>query len=159
MRRDNFQARLAPQPAARNSRAGEPQGVAPLTPKRRPRAPRVTLPECVFATMQLENSRQIHAKLQRVSVTGGLLDLAVYVEERVKVGLTLPIGGSKVHAQAVMLFPMRTMTGYLQPFRFTSIPPEQLHILDREICELLKASPAARHGLGMKPPNSLLESL
>jgi hypothetical protein len=126
----------------------------------RPRAPRVTLPECVFATIQLENGREISAKLQRVSVTGGLLDLAVYVEERIRVGLKLPIGLGIVHAQAEMLFPMRTVTGYLQPFRFTYIREEQLHILDREIAEMLRHTPASlRHGIGVKPPSSLLESL
>ena len=102
------------------------------------RVPRATLPESSFATIQLENRRQIPAKLRRVSVTGGLLDLAVFIEERLAVGLTLPIGSGIVHARAELLFPMRTRIGYLQPFRFTSIREEQLHILDREIRQLLK---------------------
>ncbi len=128
----------------------------------RPRAPRVTLPECVFATIQLENNRQIAAKLQRISLTGGLLDLAVYIEERIPVGLTLPIGAGIVQARAELLFPMRTPTGYLQPFRFTSIREEQLHILDREINELLRQPPATsgtRQGLGVNPPSFLAELL
>lgn len=127
----------------------------------RPRAPRVILPECVFITMQLENGREIPAKLQRVSLTGGLLDLAVYVEERMSVGLTLPLAaGSVVEARAEMLFPLRTLTGYLQPFRFTAFAEGHLHILNREIDDLLRhASAAARHGVGLRPPSSLLESL
>lgn len=127
-----------------------------------PRSPRVTLPECVFAVIQLENNRQIPAKLQRISLTGGLLDLAVYLEERVRVDLKVPIGEGVVHASAEMLFPMRSATGYLQPFRFTNIRPEQRHILDREITVLLRqaqSSPAATHGLGVKPPSFLLETL
>lgn len=126
------------------------------------RAPRVTLPECVFATIQLENNRKIPAKLRRVSLTGGLLDLAIYVEERLSVHLTLPIGSGIVHGQAELLFPMRSMTGYLQPFRFTSIREEQLHILDREITSLLKQTPSSvtGHELGASPrPNFLLELL
>ncbi len=126
------------------------------------RAARVNLPECAFATIQLENRRQIPAKLRRVSLTGGLLDLAVYIEERLSVTLTLPVGSGTVHARAEMLFPMRGVTGYLQPFRFTSIREEQLHILDREISELLKqtqALSAARQALGGSPPNFLLELL
>lgn len=126
-----------------------------------PRAPRVTLPECVFATIQLENNRRIPAKLRRVSLTGGLLDLAIYIEERLSVNLTLPIGSGIVHGRAELMFPMRTMTRYLQPFRFTSIREEQLHILDREITALLKQglSTAGRQGLGASPPPSFLLEL
>jgi len=125
------------------------------------RAPRVALPESSFATIQLENGRQIPAKLKRVSLTGGLLDLAVFMEERLAVGLTLPIGSGIVHARAELLFPMRTMIGYLQPFRFTSIREEQLHILDREINELQqnRAASSAQMDLGVSPPNFLLELL
>jgi hypothetical protein len=125
------------------------------------RAPRVALPESSFATIQLENGRQIPAKLKRVSLTGGLLDLAVFMEERLAVGLTLPIGSGIVHARAELLFPMRTMIGYLQPFRFTSIREEQLHILDREITELQqnRAASSAQMDLGVSPPNFLLELL
>jgi hypothetical protein len=132
-------------------------------PPLRPRAPRVTLPECVFATIHLENKRQIAAKLRRVSLTGGLLDLAVFMEERLAVGLILPIGSGIVHARGELLFPMRGPTGYLQPFRFTSIREEQLHILEREITALLKqgqSSVAPRHELGATPlPSFLLELL
>ncbi|HLV85400.1 MAG TPA: hypothetical protein VKV39_00380 [Candidatus Sulfotelmatobacter sp.] len=127
-----------------------------------PRAPRVTLPETVFAVVQLENNRQIPAKLQRISLTGGLLDLAVYLEERIRVDLKIPIGAGVVQARAAMLFPMRSATGYLQPFRFTNLRPEQQHILDREINELLRrnqVSAAATRGLGVHLPNFLLESL
>jgi hypothetical protein len=126
------------------------------------RAPRVNVPEGSFATIQLENQRRIPAKLRRVSLTGGLLDLAIFIEERLAVTLMLPIGSGVVHARAELLFPMRTMIGYLQPFRFTSIREEQLHILDREITELLKQTRIAqgRHkDLGVSPPNFLLELL
>lgn len=135
----------------------------PKTGQFHPRAPRVTLPECVFATIHLENKRQIAAKLRRVSLTGGLLDLAIFMEERLAVGLTFPIGSGIVHARAELLFPMRAVTGYLQPFRFTSIREEQLHILDREITALLKqaqSSVTPRHEIGEIPlPNFLLELL
>jgi len=132
--------------------------------KRRPgvRAPRVTLSECVFATIQLENGRKIPGKLLRVSLTGGLFDLAIYVEERVSVSVTFPIGSGVVHGRATMLFPMRSVTGYVQPFRFTALNGEQLFILDREITALLKqtqGSSAERYGLGLSPPSFLLELL
>lgn len=124
------------------------------------RAPRVTLPECLFVTLELENGRKIPAKLQRVSVTGGLLDLAFYVEERVPVTLNLPIGSGVVHGRAELLFPMRSATGYLQPFRFTALSTEQKDILAREISELLQktqASSGPRHELGVRIPNFLLD--
>jgi hypothetical protein len=134
----------------------------PPAPRQTPRrSPRVNLPECTFATIQLENRRQIPAKLRRVSLTGGLLDLAIYVEERLSVSLTVPIGAGIVHARAELLFPMRSMTGYLQPFRFTAIREEQLHILNREINELLKQAQASvtRQDLGVTLPNFLAELL
>lgn len=126
------------------------------------RVPRVTLPESSFATIQLENGRKIPAKLRRVSLTGGLLDLAIYMEERLAVGLALPIGSGFVHARAELLFPMRTRIGYLQPFRFTAIREEELHILDREINELLRQNrivSSAPRDLGVSPPSFLLELL
>jgi len=133
---------------------------------RRARAPRVTLPECLFVTVQLESGRKIPAKLQTISLTGGLLDLAVCIEERVPFSLTIPIGSTVTEARAEMLFPMRSATGYLQPFRFTSLRPEQFQILEREINEFRSqaqasaaAAAAAKHELGAKLPNFLLELL
>lgn len=126
------------------------------------RATRVTLPESSFATIELENHRQIPAKLRRVSLTGGLLDLAVYIEERLAVNLTLPLGSGLIEARAELLFPMRTLIGYLQPFRFISIGEHQLHLLDREISALLqqaRIAQAAQKDLGVTPPNFLLELL
>lgn len=126
------------------------------------RAPRVTVPEGSFATIQLENRRQIPAKLRRISLTGGLLDLAIYVEERLAVSLMLPLGSGTVQARAELLFPMRTVIGYLQPFRFTSMSEQQLHILDHEITELLKQTRIAQGGrkdLGISRPSFLLELL
>jgi hypothetical protein len=126
-----------------------------------PRPPRVSVPGTVPATIVLENGRQLTARLQRISVTGGLLELVKYVEERVRVGLTLPVGSSVVYARAEILFPMRGGVGYLQPFRFTNLRDEQRHILDREITELLKQTVApatGAHGSGFRPPRFFLET-
>jgi hypothetical protein len=125
------------------------------------RAPRANLRETVPVTLQLENGRQLPAKLHQLSITGGLLELSVCLEERVWVGLTIPLGFSVVHLTAEMMFPMRGVTGYLQPFRITRIPSEELYKLDKEISELLKQSvaPATRgHGSGFRPPHFYLES-
>lgn len=127
------------------------------------RAPRVTAPDGSFVNVQLENGRQFTARLQRISLTGGLLDLPAYVEERVAFGFTLSIGSGVVHGRAELLFPMRTMTGYLQPFRFTSLRTEQIHILNREINQVLQrpqgSTAAPKIELGVHLPNYLLELL
>jgi hypothetical protein len=107
----------------------------------------------VSVLIQLENLRRIPGKLHRLSITGGLLEIAQCLDERAKVGLTIALGSSLVHPKAEMLFPMRGAQGYLQPFRFTSVSGEDLHVLDKEITELLKqaASAASGRGSGFRP--------
>jgi len=113
------------------------------------RAPRVSLRETVPVTIQLENGKQLPAKLHKISVTGGLLETVTYLEERVRVGVTLPIGSSFVRPKAEMLFPMWSVNGYLQPFRFTGLWVEERQILEMEISELLKQS-VTRSSAGLK---------
>ena len=125
------------------------------------RAPRVSLRGTICATIQLENGRQLSAKLHQLSITGGLLELPSYVEERAWVGLTIPVGFNVVHLTAEMMFPMRAATGYLQPFRITGIRPDARQKLEQEINELLKQSIARSntgHGSGFRPPHYYLES-
>ncbi len=119
------------------------------------RAPRVSLREAVPVTIQLENGRQIPARLHKISVTGGLLETVTYLEERVRVGVGLPIGASFLRPNAEMLFPMWSATGYLQPFRFTGLWPEERQVLQTEITELLRQS-VVRSAAGLKSgPNRL----
>jgi hypothetical protein len=127
----------------------------------RTRAPRVSLRGSVSVLVQLENLQRIPAKLHQLSITGGLLELAAYVDERARVGLTISVGSSTLHPKAEMLFPMRGVHGYMQPFRFTSLWAEECQILETEITELLKksATPAPEgHGSGFRPPRFYLES-
>ncbi len=116
--------------------------------QRRPprRAPRVSLRGMISAVIRLENGRQLSCKLQQLSITGGLLDLATYLEERAWVSITIYLSSGSVRATAEMMFPMRGGTGYLQPFRFTSLGGEELHALDQEVSELLKQSMRAKAG-------------
>jgi hypothetical protein len=105
-------------------------------------------------TIHLENGRQLPAKLHKLSVTGGLLELATYLEERARVGVTLPIGSSIVRPKAEMLFPMWGVEGYRQPFRFAGLWAEERRILETEITELLKQSvmrSTAGLGSGLPP--------
>ena len=110
------------------------------------RAPRVSVQGRIMAVLQLENGRRIPAKLQKFSVTGGLLELATYLEERAKVKISIPVGTIMVRPEAEMLFPMRAVKGYLQPFRFTRLWAEERQVLEAEITELLKPSMARPTG-------------
>jgi hypothetical protein len=107
--------------------------------------------------IHLENGRQLRANLHRLSITGGLLELATYTEERVSVTLIFQLGSDILKPRAEMLFPVWMPQGYLQPFRFTALRPEEHHLLEKEIGELLKQAMAGQ-GLGFRPPSSFLES-
>jgi hypothetical protein len=116
--------------------------------RRKLRAPRVSLWETVSATIQLQNGRQLWAKTLRISTTGGLLELANCLDERVTVNLTLHLGSRTVRGKAAMLFPMPVSLGYLQPFRFTDLRDEERLALQTEIRELLRQSRLLATGRG-----------
>jgi hypothetical protein len=123
------------------------------------RAPRATLHNTASAVVRLENGRQWRARLQKLSITGGLLDVATYLEERTWVELTIYLSAGPVRATAEMMFPMRTTTGYRQPFRFISLGAEELHAVDQEVTELLKQSVTPGTGeLGVRAPRYYLET-
>ena len=119
------------------------------------RALRISLRGTISAIIQLENGRQLPVGLHRLSVTGGLLDITTYLEERTRVGLTIPIGSSVVRPKAEMLFPLWGPRGYMQPFRFTVLWAEERQILEMEIIQLLKQTVARANvgsGSGVRPP-------
>ncbi|HTT22045.1 MAG TPA: hypothetical protein VMG82_24155 [Candidatus Sulfotelmatobacter sp.] len=123
------------------------------------RAPRVNVSGTIAAVIRLENGRQHSAKLQQLSITGGLLDIANYVEERSWVDVTIYLSSGPVRGTAEMMFPMLGAVGYLQPFRFTSLEDQNLHALDREVTTLLKQSATSKAGdLGLRAPRYYLES-
>jgi hypothetical protein len=107
-------------------------------PSRKVRAPRVNLWGDASASIRLENGRELWAKTLRISITGGLLELAMYLDEGVTVNLTLHLGNRTVRGKAATLFPMRTTQGFQQPFRFTDLRDEECRTLDTEIRELMK---------------------
>jgi len=109
--------------------------------------------------IRLENGRQIPATLRQLSITGGLLDLAIFLEERAWVDLTIYLSSGGVRGTAEVMFPMRGGVGYLQPFRFTSLSAEELHALDQEVTGLLKQSVTSKTGdSGVRAPRYYLES-
>jgi hypothetical protein len=122
------------------------------------RAPRANLGGMVTAVVRLENGRQLPARLQKLSITGGLLDLAIYLEERTWVELTIYLNGGAVRATAEMMFPIVEAKGYRQPFRFVSVGSEQLHLLHREVTELLKQPATGRLDARVRAPRYYLDS-
>lgn len=128
-------------------------------PRRYVRAPRVNLWGTVSATIQLQNGRQLWAKTLRISVTGGLLEVATCLDERVAIQLTLHMGTHTIRSRAATLFPMCTKQGYQQPFRFLDLRDQERVALETEIHQLIKQSTlAARPGLGLRPRQTFLES-
>src|SRR5215470_2586385 len=114
------------------------------------RAPRARVRGTISAVIRLENGRQLPAKLQQLSITGGLLDLSAYLEERTWVDLTIYLDSGPVRAIAEMMFPMLGAISYLQPFRFTNLGSEELHTLDREVTTMLEHLAAKPADNGMR---------
>ena len=139
------------------------------------RAPRVPLRGTVSATIHLENQRVLIAKLHQLSMTGGLLEVATYIDERSRIALAFQLGAGPLLAKAEMLFPMRGGMGYLQPFRFTAFGAGVRQTLEAEIAALLKqtfpsfkppqpaqsqsdAPAKAGHGTGLRLPKFFLDT-
>jgi len=106
----------------------------------------------VPVTIQLENKRQLTANLYRLSVTGGLLELGPYVDERSRVTLVFQLGAGLLQGKAEMLFPMRGGMGYLQPFRFTAFGTGMKQTLELQIAALLKQTVGPNHSVGFAAP-------
>ena len=126
-----------------------------------PRAPRIALRGAIPAAFQLENGRQLTARLHQLSVTGGLLELATYVDERSHIAMAFTFGSANVHANAELLFPMRGGQGYMQPFRFTRFGAGVRQTLEMEIANMVRQMTAAarpRQGLIDRVPRFSLDS-
>lgn len=85
------------------------------------RAPRVHLRGSIGAVIMLEDGQRARAKLQTVSVTGGLLRLAKALEHGDFVEIAFQTQSGPVRGMAEMLVPMRAVEGVLQPFRFVAL--------------------------------------
>src|ERR1700758_1639954 len=126
-----------------------------------PRAPRIALRGAVPAAIQLENGRQFTVRLHQLSVTGGLLELATYIDERSRIAMGFAFGSMNVHANAELLFPMRGGLGYMQPFRFTAFGPGVRPTLEIEITNKLRQIMAAarpKQSLSDRSPRFFLDS-
>ena len=106
------------------------------------RAARVQLGDSVLAAIRLEDGRRTKAKLQTISVTGGLLQLAQSLAQGDFVEVAFQTQAGPVHGMAEVLSPMRKMDdGVLQPFRFIALEDDDHrrlrtsldHVVDRNL--------------------------
>ena len=109
------------------------------------RAARIQLGDAVLAAIRLEDGRRTKAKLQSISVTGGLLQLPHSLGTGSFVELAFQTQSGPVHGMAEVLAPMRkTNTGVLQPFRFVAFEDDDHrrlrtsvdHVADRSLLGL-----------------------
>jgi hypothetical protein len=117
------------------------------------RAARVQLGDSVLAAIRLEDGRRTKAKLQTISVTGGLLRMSHSLGQGDFVEVAFQTQAGPVHAMAEVLSPMqKTPEGVLQPFRFVAIEDDDHrrlrtsldHVVDRSSLGL-KSSAFATH--------------
>src|SRR5512133_3604305 len=110
------------------------------------RASRVQLGDSVLAAIRLEDGRRTKAKLQSISVTGGLLRLAQSLAQGDFVEVAFQTQSGPVHGMAELLSPTRSVAdGVLQPFRFVAIEDDDHRRLRNSLDHV-----AMRNALGMK---------
>jgi hypothetical protein len=100
---------------------------------------RVKLGGSVMALVLLENGRQIRARMNQLSVNGGLLSLENPLDEGIKVTVLFHVGATSTRTRAEMLFPMWATKGCFQPFRFMELPEEDRTSLAKELDALVRA--------------------
>jgi hypothetical protein len=109
------------------------------------RAARVQLGESVLAAIRFEDGHEAKAKLQTISSTGGLLQLARSLPQGDFVELSFKTQSGPVRGMAEILSPMRkTNDGVLQAFRFVALEDDDHrrlrtsldHVVDRNVLGL-----------------------
>lgn len=109
------------------------------------RAARIQLGDVVLAAIRLEDGRHARAKLQTISITGGLLQLPRSLAQGEFVEVAFQTQTGPVHGMAEILTPTRkTAQGVLQPFRFVALEDDDHrrlrtsldHVADRSLLGL-----------------------
>jgi hypothetical protein len=86
------------------------------------RSPRVQLNGSVAAAIRAEGGQRARAKLQSISITGGLLQLPVELSSGDFVEIAFHTRTGAIHGMAEMLQPVRKFqSACLQPFRFVAL--------------------------------------
>jgi hypothetical protein len=109
------------------------------------RAARVQLGNSVLAAIRLEDGRRTRAKLQSVSINGGLLQIEQSLPQGEFIEVAFQTQSGPVRGMAEVLSTMRkTLTGVLQPFRFVALEDDDHrrlrtsldHVADRNLLGL-----------------------
>jgi hypothetical protein len=111
--------------------------------QREKRGARVKLGGSVLALLQLQNRRQLRARINQLSANGGLLQLETPIDEGIVVEILFHVGTTTVRNKAEMLFPMWATKGCLQPFRFKDLGEDLRGRLEKDLYILLKVTPVA----------------
>jgi hypothetical protein len=118
------------------------------------RAARVQLGDSVLAAIRLEDGRHAKAKLQSISITGGLLQLPRSLGQGDFVEVAFQTQSGPVHGMAEILGPaQKTGEGVLQPFRFVALEDDDHrrlrtsldHIADRSLLGLKSSVLSVSH--------------
>jgi hypothetical protein len=97
----------------------------PQTNSNTQRSPRVQLNGSVGAAILAESGQHARAKLQSISITGGLLQLRQELSAGDFVEIAFHTRAGAVHGMAEMLQPTRKFqSACLQPFRFIALGDE-----------------------------------
>jgi hypothetical protein len=104
-----------------------------------PRGSRVKLGGSVLAVVLLENGRQIRARMNQLSVNGGLLSLERPLDEGIKVTALFHVGLTSIRTRAETLFPMWATKGCFQPVRFLDLTDVDRTNLGKELEALVRA--------------------
>jgi hypothetical protein len=92
-----------------------------------------------MALVLLENGRQIRARMNQLSVNGGLLSLENPLDEGIKVTVLFHVGSTSIRTRAEMLFPMWATKGCFQPIRFMELGDSDRANLVKELEGLVRA--------------------
>ncbi len=111
--------------------------------QREKRGARVKFGGSVLALLQLQNRRQLRARIHQLSANGGLLQLEAPIDEGIVVDILFHIGTTTVRNKVEMLFPMWATNGCLQPFRFKDIGQAMRIHLEKDLYSFLKVTPNA----------------
>src|ERR1035438_7482873 len=103
------------------------------------RGSRVKLGGSILALLLLENGRQVHGRMNQLSVNGGRVSFDHPLHEGIRVTVLFPLGCTSIRCRAQMMFPMWATQGCLQPFRFLDLPEASRISLNRELQNMVRA--------------------
>jgi hypothetical protein len=104
---------------------------------------RVKLRGSILALIRLPNRREVRAKVNMISTTGGLLNVEKPLDEKLQVELIFHLGETTVREKAEMLFPMWATQGWLQPFRFIDLSESNKATLETNLQVFVKRTQSA----------------